>query len=144
MILLLESISLSRKIELAGEMKIDLRTELKLSKLAYIGLFVIASSILLGIFSRRIFGSLILFVIGITSFSNEYRAYKYGRMNGIYTNGIIFFQYLPWRKIHSFKNIDNNEVSILTMNGERFEIKLSGRAKFIIDELNMNNIKEER
>ncbi len=41
---------------------------------------------------------------------------------GVYENGIIMAQYIPWDGIHSYSCVDEQKISLLLMSGVRVEL----------------------
>ncbi|NLK45203.1 MAG: hypothetical protein GX297_00885 [Treponema sp.] len=75
--------------------------------------------------------SIIFIAILKSQYSNDY---------GIYENGIIFGDLLPWSKVHSWKIESNQDISILKTNG--FSFTLSEQCDEISKILKAKNINQ--
>jgi hypothetical protein len=66
----------------------------------------------------------------------------YSNINGIYRNGLIINEYISWGKVHSYKWINEETISFLSMQGNRFDFnKITDREK-ILEIMTANKITE--
>jgi hypothetical protein len=66
----------------------------------------------------------------------------FANINGVYENGLIFYKYIAWEKIHSYKWINNDTISFLFNNGNRVDFNnITNKEKIM--ELIINNKIEE-
>ena len=75
---------------------------------------------------------------------NFVRINKYTELNGIYENGIVIGSYLDYKDFFSWKVINDNKISILKLDGLRFEFETNNKQKEIIDYFISKGIPEEQ
>lgn len=66
------------------------------------------------------------------------------RNNGIYENGIILGCFIKYKRIHSYKLINDREILLVLKSGRTINIKLNGENKSVIDLFEQNMIQSEQ
>ncbi len=96
------------------------------------------------IYINSIWGIIPLF-IGLEQLIRARLSSKYSKVNGLYENGLVYgTEYLKWKKIHSWQNVDENTITIHKQSGISFNYQpLYGMDKLLL-KLNENNIGERK
>ncbi|MBP5577497.1 MAG: hypothetical protein J6X67_12150 [Treponema sp.] len=66
------------------------------------------------------------------------------RNNGIYENGIILGCFIKYKRIHSYKLINDREILLVLKSGRTINIKLNEENNSVIDLLEQNMIQSEQ
>jgi len=133
LLVIIEATQQNKKLNEAGTLVSKIETEYHLRAITYISVGIILGILLLVATSNiNELAGIYVFIIFIPILAHDYKNYRYSRINGIYENGIILNSFYRWKDIHSWKNVENNTISILDSNGIRFDIPYdNGRIKHL-------------
>lgn len=117
-------------LSMAGNI-IELKRPVKgTDQVVLIGLFTYTIALIILIILSKDWLTIIIlisvFLLPIIIFVNSI---LYRNVNGVYMNGIIFNEYLNWEQIHSYKWLDENTISFLTVEGFRIDFKINNKSK---------------
>ena len=122
-LVILDALLKKAKLKEAGSVIVKLNNiyHFRVSTYITIGMFVLALLLILALPTDYLTYMYIL-VICIASFSTDFSAYRYSKINGLYENGLIINKLYKWKDLHSWTIIENKTISILDKNGCRFDI----------------------
>ncbi|GEM_PF-6329105 len=87
--------------------------------------------------------SLVLFLLGVFCSLIWVRSEIYSNLNGLYSMGVVHERLTKWKEIHSWKKVDEIQVSFLNQKGERFEVAFDENTEKAVQYLKDLSIRED-
>ena len=117
--------------------------EKKIPKKRNINILILSALLVyIGIIITKTYQLISILTIITSLITVSFISYKYTTIAGIYEKGIVYGDFIKWKKIHSWKIETNGKISILNKNGFRFTIDEAINVEKIIEVFKINNIEE--
>jgi len=105
-----------------------------------LNVIILIFGILFILFRNYLLGILII-IQGLFLTLNAIAYNKYLNYHGVYENGLVLNDYLPWKEVHSWKLLNSSTIVFLLNNGSAVDYKEIQNIDSIKDILEIKNIK---